>query len=334
MRVFLTGGTGLLGSHIAALLAHEGHEVVALCRPHSDTAFLTSLGCRVVEGDVTDGVDRLEPLARGCTHAVHGAGLVYTGGDWPKIRWVNVDGTRNTLEAAARAGVVHAIHISSVAVYGNVAGAVDEQTPVDTPIPPGDLYARSKREGERTARAVEAGAGISVSIIRPSAVYGERDRLMTPRIARMLSGPVSFLLGRGGNTIPTVYAGNVAEAVLLALEAQRGRATFDVGMDHPLTQRALLEGIADGLGWHPVLVPLPAGLVRPAADLLQALGVPAPRAAHLPLGRVVRLALGENPFASRTIREELGWEPSPRHEDALRRAGRWLRENPPAAGRR
>ncbi|MDP2955067.1 MAG: NAD-dependent epimerase/dehydratase family protein [Longimicrobiales bacterium] len=333
MRVFLTGGTGLLGSHIAALLAEEGHGVVALCRPRSDTTFLTSLGCTVVEGDVTDGVDRLERLARGCTHAVHGAALVYTGGDWPKIRWVNVDGTRNILEAAAAAGVVHAVQISSVAVYGTVAGAVDEQTPVDTPIPPGDLYARSKREGEKAARAVEESAGMSVCIVRPSAVYGERDRLMTQRIARMLRGPVSFLLGSGGNTIPAVYAGNVAEAVLLALKAGRGRATFDVGMDHPLTQRALLEGMAEGLGRHPVLVPLPAGLVRPAADLLQALGVPAPGAAHLPLGRVVRLALGENPFASRTIREELGWEPSHRHEDALRRSGRWLRENPQATGR-
>jgi UDP-glucose 4-epimerase len=265
---------------------------------------------------------------------VHGAALVYTGSDWPRIRWVNVDGTRNTLEAAARAGVVHAVHLSSVAVYGTVAGAVDERTPVDTPIPAGDLYARSKREAEKAARAVEASTGMSVSILRPSAVYGERDRLMTQRIGRMLRGPVSFLLGSGGNTIPTVYAGNVAEAVLLALKGERARATFDVGLDHPLTQRALLEGMAEGLGRRPMLVPLPAGLVRPAADLLQALGVSAPRAAHLPLGRVVRLALGENPFASGTIREELGWEPSHRHEDALVRAGRWLRENPQAAGRR
>jgi 2-alkyl-3-oxoalkanoate reductase len=334
MRVFLTGGTGLLGSHIAALLVQEGHEVVALCRRGADTAFLQSLGCSVVAGDVTDGADTLEPFVRGCSHLVHGAALVYTGGDWQAIRAVNVEGTRNVLGAAARASVAHAVHISSVAVYGTVSGEVDERSPVDTPIPATDLYARSKRESEAVARAVEGTTGMGVTVLRPSAVYGERDRLMTQRIARMLRGPVSFLLGPGTNTIPTVYAGNVAEAVLLALGTQRGHATYDVGLDHPLRQRALLEGIGEGLGHKPVLIPIPAGAVRVGADILQALGMKAPGAAHLPLGRVVRLALGENPYPSRTIREELGWRPTHRHEDALRRAGRWLKEHgrrsPPA----
>ena len=330
MRVFLTGGTGLIGSHTAALLIREGHEVVALHRPGADVGDLRSLGCALVEGDVGEGSARLEPLFRGCTHLVHGAALVYAGGDWSRIRKVNVEGTRNVLEAAARAGVGHAVHLSSVVVYGTVEGTVDERSPVNTPLPPRDHYARSKREGEAEARAIEAATGMRVTIFRPSAVYGERDRLMTQRIARMVRWPVAFLLGTGGNTIPTVYAGNVAEAVLLALLAGRGQTTYDIGMDHPLTQRALLEGIAEGLGCHPALVPIPAGLVRGGADILQALGMPTPGAAHLPLGRVVRLALGENPFPSRRIHAELGWQPSHRHEDALPRAGRWLKEH--AAG--
>jgi nucleoside-diphosphate-sugar epimerase len=328
MRVFLTGGTGLLGSHVADLLVREKHEVVALCRRGADTTFLESLGCRLLAGDVTDAAASLVPLMDGCSHLVHGAALVYTGGDWEAIRRVNVEGTRNVLGAAARASVSHAVHISSVAVYGTVAGTVDERSPVDTPIPAADYYARSKREAERVARSVEREAGLPVAVLRPSAVYGERDRLMTQRIARMLRGPVAFLLGSGRNTIPTVYAGNVAEAVLLALAAGRGGATYDVGMDHPLTQRALLEGIAEGLGHRPVLIPVPSTAVRTGADILEALGMKAPGAAHLPLGRVVRLALGENPYPSVAIREALGWRPSHRHEDALRRAGRWLKEHP------
>lgn len=326
MRVFLTGGTGLIGSHVAALLVGGGHEVVVLCRRGSDTSFLRELGCSVAEGDVTDGVAALEPLARGCSHVVHGAALVYTGGSWPAIHRVNVEGTRNVMAAAARASVTHAVHLSSVAVYGSVQGEGDERRSVDTPLPRDDHYARSKREGEREARAVEARTGLAVTVLRPAAVYGERDRLMTQRIARMLRGPVSFLLGPGDNTIPTVYAGNVAEAVLLALRAPRAGASYDVAMDHPLTQRALVEGIAAGLGRRVRLIPLPAGLVRGGADALQALGMKAPGAEHLPLGRVVRLALGNNPFPSRAIRQELGWRPSHLHEDALRRAGRWLAE--------
>lgn len=326
MRVFLTGGSGLLGSHIAALLRDGGHDVVALCRPDTRTSHLVALGCQIALGDVRDPADVLSPAMRACTHVVHGAALVYAGGSWPKVRAVNVEGTANVLGGAAQAGVGHAVHISSVAVYGPVDGPVDETHPITTPIPPTDLYARSKREAEVEARRVEKEHGLPVAILRPSAVYGEHDRFMAPRIARMVRRPVAFLLGDGGNTIPAVYAGNVAVAVSLALASGLGGATFDVGMDHPLTQRTLLRELATGMGRKPRLVPIPAGLVRAAAVVLERMGVSAPGAQHLPLGRVVRLALGENPYPSASIRERLGWSPPYGNQEALRRTGRWMKD--------
>lgn len=327
MNVFVTGGTGLLGTHVAALLRREGHQVTALCRPSADATHLEAMGCALTRGDVTDSVAALAPRMAGCSHLVHGAALVYTGGDWERIRSVNAGGTGNVMRAAAEAGVGHAVHLSSVAVYGTVDGPTDEEAATDRPVPETDYYARSKREAEGAARTAEEALGLPVTVLRPSAVYGEWDRLMTQRIARMVRGPVAFLLGPGDNTIPAVYAGNVAEAVLLALAAGRGGATYNVGMDHPLTQRQLLQGIAKGMGRSPWFVPVPSGMVRVGADLLQALGVPAPGAPHLPLGRVVRLALGENPYPSQRIRSELGWAPSHSHEVALVRAGAWLREH-------
>ena len=59
MRVFLTGGTGLIGSHLAHHLLTEGHEVRALVRPSSDASYLTGVGAQLVQGDVTDSVDQL-----------------------------------------------------------------------------------------------------------------------------------------------------------------------------------------------------------------------------------------------------------------------------------
>jgi nucleoside-diphosphate-sugar epimerase len=326
MRVFLTGGSGLVGSHVAALLREEGHQVVALARKETRSTHLESLGCDVVRGDVRDPPPVLEPLMAGCTHAVHAAALVYAGLPWPEVRAVNVEGTWNVLAAAAAAGVGHAVHVSSVAVYGSADGPLDEDSPIDTDIPATDLYARSKREAEGAARRAEHELGLSVTVLRPSAVYGEHDRLLAPRIARMVRYPVAFLLGGGANTIPTVYAGNVAVAVALALAAGRCGATYNVALDHPLTQRVLLTGLAKGMGRSPILIPIPAGLVRVGAALLDRLGVSAPGAAHLPLGRVVRLALGENPYPSRRIREELEWDPPHRHEDALVRTGRWMKD--------
>ena len=324
MRVFLTGGTGLLGSHLADELRSAAHDVVALHRSDADTLFLEERGCALAEGDVRDDPEVLAPLMSGCTHLVHGAALVYADDSWPKVRAVNVDGTRNVLTAAAHAGVELALHVSSVAVYGPVAGPVTEDTPLDADLPSTDLYARSKREAEEVARGIEDVQGLPVSLVRPSAVYGERDRLMAPTLAKLLRAPVVPLLGSGENTIPAVYAGNVAVALRLVLEACRGGTTYDVGLDRPLTQRALLERLCVGLGRRPKLVPIPAGLIRGGADVLDWLGVHAPGAKHLSLSRVAGLALGENPYPSRRIREELGWDPPHAHEDALVRTGRWI----------
>lgn len=325
MRVFVTGATGLLGSHLIQELRRGGHEVVALVRQDSDTRFLAAQGCELVEADIRSVADDLAPLVDGCSHLVHSAALVYAGGEWPKIRAVNVDGTRSVLRAASLAGVGHAVHVSSVAVYGAASSPVTEATPTDTPLPPDDLYARSKREAEEVARGIEEKRGLPVTIVRPSAVYGERDRLLTPTVAALLRLPVVPLFGPADNTVPVVYAGNVAVAIRLCLEAARGSETFDVGLDHPLTQRALFELMARGMGRTPRFLHLPTRLVRQAASLSSRFGVGTPGAKHLPLERVARLALGENPYPSRRIRAELGWHPPHRHEDALPRVGAWAR---------
>lgn len=324
MRVFLTGGTGLLGSHLASWLIERDHEVVALHRQGAETDYLVAVGAELAQGDVCDPPESLAEAMAGCTHVVHGAALVYAEGSWSRVRAVNVDGTRNVLTAAADAGVGAAVHISSVAVYGTTAGEVDENTPIDTEVPHNDLYARSKREAEAVARSIEVDRGLPVTVLRPAAVYGERDRLMTPAIVDMLRAPLVALFGPGDNTLPVVYAGNVASAIGLAAEAGRGGETFDVGCDHPLTQRDLFTGFAAGLGRNPRFLPLPSGLVSGGARLLARLGVATPGAKHLPIERVARLALNDNPYPSRRIRRELGWDPPYHHSDALARAAQSL----------
>jgi len=325
VKVFLTGGTGLLGSHLAEELLRSGAEVVALHRPGADTLFLEESGCALAPGDVLDSAELLAPLMAGCTHVVHGAALVYAGGTWPAIRAVNVEGTRHVLEAAALAGLTHAVHVSSVAVYGTVDDPVSEGHAIDADVPEDDLYARSKRMAETEARLVERERGLPVTVVRPSAVYGERDRLMIPVLAEILRKPVVPVFGHGHNSLPVVYAGNVAVAIRRMLEAGEGGpdSTYDVGLDYPLTQRELFAWLAAGLGRSPRYLTLPAGAVRAAVALLSRLGVKTPGAKHLPLERVARLALGENPYPSTRIRQHLDWEPSYSHPESLARSGRW-----------
>jgi len=324
MRVFLTGGTGLLGSHLAQELRAHGHGVVALHRRQADTLVLEEAECELVEGDIRDDPEALARLMGGCSHIVHGAALVHSGGAWPKIRAVNVDGTRNVLTAARIVGVRHGVHVSSVAVYGSVPGPVDEASPTDTDLPPGDLYARSKREAEEVVRGIEEKRGFPVTIVRPAAVYGERDRLMAPALRDLLKLPLVPLFGRATNPLPVVYAGNVAVAIRMALEAAQPATIYDVGLDYPLSQRELMEWLAAGLGLTPRFATLPAPIVRGTGEVLARLGVRTPGARHLPINRLTQLALSDNPYPSRRIREDLGWSPPYEHRPALERTGRWL----------
>jgi nucleoside-diphosphate-sugar epimerase len=302
--------------------------VVALHRPDADTLCLEEAECELVEGDVRDDADLLAPGMEGCTHVVHGVALVYADGTWPEVRAVNVDGTRNVLTAAVKAGVGHALHVSSVAVYGPADGPVDEHTSIDSIIPPGDLYARSKREAEAVARGIERVQMLPVSIVRPSAIYGERDRMMVPALRKFLRMPVVPLLGSGWNTVPVVYAGNLAGVIRRVMEAARGGTTYDLGLDQPLTQRDLLEFLARGLGRRVRFVSVPASVASVCARFLDRVGVHAPGTRHLSISRVVRLALGDNPYPSMHVREQLGWEPAYEHYDALLRTGRWAVDQP------
>ena len=327
MRVFVTGASGLIGSHLVGELVAHGHDVVGLCRGGSDTTYLDRVGCVIARGDIRADAETLAPHIDGCERLVHAAAQVYAGGAWPKVRETNVDGTRNVLTAARLARVEHVTHVSTVAVYGGAPGLKDEDAPIDHPIPPGDLYARSKREAEAVVRGIEERRGLPVTVVRPAAVYGERDRLMAPAIARLLRLPFVALLGDGENTLPVVYAGNVASALRLVVEQCRGGETYNVAMDHPLTQRKLIEGLADGLGKAPRFVSLPENVVRTVGGVLGRLGFTAPGAQHLPLERVIELGMGDNPFPTRRIRADLGWTPTHTHEEALVRTGEWLLAN-------
>ncbi len=323
-RVFLTGGSGLLGSHIAERLLAENHEVVALHRPESDTSFLKELGCTLSEGDLRDDPRQLATQIEGCRWAVHCAALVYSGKDWSAVQAVNVEGTQNTLEAAARAGVRHFVHVSSVAVYGRTSGAVDGAGPLLGSIESDNFYARSKRLAEEAATKVHESGRMQVTILRPGVVYGERDRLFAPKLARLLRFPVVPVMGRGDNTVPVVYAGNVAAGVVSALDGRGSGLAFNLAVDFPLTQRELLDGLSRGLGRTPTFVSLPAALVRALAQVADGASFMVPRVRGFSGARVARFGLGENPYTSQRARDWLGWQPPVPHEAALHRTGRWL----------
>jgi len=167
----VTGGSGFVGGAVVRRLVEEGRDVVALARSDEAAAAVGRLGARPVRGDVLDPAS-LEAGMRGCDTVFHAAGVSQTCARDPRPMFrANVEGTRNVIEAAARAGVARVVHTSSAATIGEESGTTGRE---DTPHRGWFLtaYEASKFEGERLAFARGRELGIEIVCVNPASVQG------------------------------------------------------------------------------------------------------------------------------------------------------------------
>ncbi|MGH7546116.1 MAG: NAD-dependent epimerase/dehydratase family protein [Gemmatimonadota bacterium] len=335
MRVFITGATGLLGHHIAERLRAGGHEVAALVRPTSDRGALDRRGVRCVVGDLLEPASYRGALA-GCDALVHAAAFVVEPAGWTAYHRMNVEATRHLFEAAAAAGVERALHLSTVAVYGGVGrpGApVTEETPTDRPVPEHDVYARSKRKAEEVVFELHRAGALDVRVVRPILNYGERDRIVLPRVVHYVRSPVVFLVGSGTYRLAVTYAANTAEGAVLALtRPEASGRVYNLADDFPITQKEFLSRFAAGLDRDPIFLPLPYAVAYALAWVVEMLPGRISTASGLNRRRV-SLAGRPNPFSAERARRELGWAPSVPHEEAIRRSVEWYRADGRKRGR-
>ncbi len=327
MRVFLTGGTGLIGSHIAERLRRRGDTVVALVRHTSDVRHLRDLGCDLVEGDVHDTAGVLASRMRGCAAVVHAAARVFTQGRREDFIRDNVAGAERVLHAAGMSAP-RVVHLSSVAVYAglSVDGGLTEDRWLEAEPDRQAAYAASKHLSERAAWKLHDEGTIRLTTVRPSVVYGERDRAATPIIMRVCRLPVLPLPGGGRALLPLVYAGNVARGVVSALDRDHavGRA-YNLALDHPLTARELVDGVSGELGRRVRIVSVPAAPLNALAGLVAWLGRRVPFTPPTGLPRALRSVTQDNPYDSSRSRSELGWTNLTTHTEGLRRTVAWWR---------
>ena len=129
-RVFITGVTGFIGGRLAGrLVAEEGVQVRGLARTPAKGQWLADRGVEIVPGDITNPASLAEAMAD-CQLIFHTAAWVNEKGTQADVWTVNVDGTRNVVEAALAAGAERFIHLSSCSVYGSLQQYnIDENTP-------------------------------------------------------------------------------------------------------------------------------------------------------------------------------------------------------------
>jgi len=323
LTVLVTGGSGLVGSHVIEALRRAGRPVRALVRSGSEPV-VQALGAESVTGDVADSATWRRATRGGLSGLVHAAAMVGPSSAAAAYD-VNVVGTRLAVAAAGETGAP-LVHVSSVSVYSGSADyrTIAERRTEDTvfqPIDPADHYARSKRDAEQVVREAAESRSIAATVIRPDVIYGERDRLFAPKVYRSIRARILPLVGPGTNHLPCVYAGNVASAVVAALERCRfGFRAYNVTRDAgpALTLHEFMRTWADAVGVRVRIVRLPHPVARWALWLWSG-----PRLARAALSFMT----GDDPYVTERAERELGWRPTVDTRTAIARTVRWLRRN-------
>lgn len=217
MKILVTGGSGFIGKHLAARLARTDHTVRCLVRSPERGTLLTNFGVELALGDVTRSETLTEAL-RGMDCVIHLANVYTMWTPKPEEMWkVNVEGTRNLMEAAAQAGVGKVVYVSTVAVYGQPADKPFHEDSV-----PGpkffSTYARTKAEGDRIAWEYHQKRGLPLTVLYPGIVLGAGDEKASGEyIMDVIRRRVpSTIYHRSYATY--VHVGDVVEAILRAAE--------------------------------------------------------------------------------------------------------------------
>jgi dihydroflavonol-4-reductase len=180
MKVFLTGSTGFVGTHVARELAQRGAQLRLLVRPTSNLRNLEGLQAETIVGDLLQP-ELLRTSIRGCDAVMHVAADYRLWVRDPKTMYAaNVDGTRALLQIAREEAVPRTVYTSSVATMGFKTDGtiVDETTPVSLADMVGH-YKRSKFFAEQVAMEA-ARTGQQVIILNPTTPIGPMDVKPTP----------------------------------------------------------------------------------------------------------------------------------------------------------
>ncbi len=214
MQVLVTGATGFTGGRLARMLAARGETVRAMVRQPARAAELSDLGVEVVPGDLRER-SAVESAMRGVEVVYHIAAL-YREAGLPEREYfaVNAQSAGDLIETAAAAGARRLVHCSTVGVHGDV-----ERPPAgeDAPLRPGDVYQRSKVEGERVAREASARTGLEVVIARPTGIYGPGDRRLL-KLFRGVARRQFLFLGSGDIFYHLTYIDDLVEGFRLCAE--------------------------------------------------------------------------------------------------------------------
>ena len=258
MRTLVTGATGLIGANLVRRLARDGTRARVLIPPGTEPQALAGVDVDAVPGDVRDAHSLAKAMV-GISRVYHTAGRIRFDDAGRLLLWsINVEGTRQTLQAARSAGVERLVHVSSSVTVG--AGPLSCPANEDSPYPVvgGTPYAESKRASE--ALAAGDWGELDVVIANPTFVVGAYGTgASSSEVVRLVASGLLRAYPPGGANF--VNADDVAEGLVLAMQHGHAGERYLLGGEN-LTYRAFLGQVAEECGEAGPGLPLPQWAAR------------------------------------------------------------------------
>ncbi|MDM7999524.1 MAG: NAD-dependent epimerase/dehydratase family protein [Dehalococcoidia bacterium] len=217
MKIFITGGTGFIGTHLVERLAHTEHQTYCLVRDPSRAKRLQELGAKLMHGDVTDKASVMRAM-KGCDWVFNLANIyTFWVPDKRAYHRINVEGTRNVMQCALDLGVSKVVHLSTYGIWAKSGKSTFNE---DSPIPSDQVseYCRSKYEGDRIAWEYYEKHGLQLTMIHPGNVLGEGDNKPTGQFLGDIVRGKQPVNAFAGTVFTFVHVRDVVEAVIRAAE--------------------------------------------------------------------------------------------------------------------
>ncbi len=326
MRIFLTGGSGFIGSRLAPLAVRSGHAVTVVTAVNNAAeetrcAALTRAGIQVVRASLQDA-DALARQLQGHDAVIHLAAAQHEAGKPESyFHQVNVEGTRRLLELAAAAGVRRFVHGSTIGVYGSAAaGRLDE----DSPLAPDNPYGRTKAAAEQVVRAFQG--ALQWCIIRISETYGPADMRLLKLFRGVRTGRF-LILGRGTNLHQLIYVDDLARGLLAACTAAPAAgATIVLAGAEQITTNDMVSAIGAAVGRTKPVAHAPMWPFVAAATVFEATFTPLGLKPPLHRRRLDFFAKSFH-FSTRRAQQLLGFEPQTSFAQGARLTADWYAQN-------
>jgi len=321
-RFLVTGAGGFVGGHIVRLLLSRKIPVRAMVKNPQQITELEKLGVEVVTADLRD-TESLREAVRGVAGIYHiGAIFRQANATEEVFRDINAEGTRRLLDAAIEDGVPRVIHCSTGGVLGHIANPPGNE---NSPYNPGDMYQRTKLEGELIALDYFKSGKIGGVVIRPAMIYGPGDT-RNLKLFKMIVRKRFFYVGKGMASVHFVDVRDLAEAFLLAMD----KTHLNGGIYHVAGERAaplkeMVELICKEAGVSKPWLHLPVTPMQWLGTLCETVCVPFGIQPPI-FRRRVDFFTKDRHFDASKARNELGYKPARSFEEEIADAISWYQK--------